>query len=111
MDITSGILRARAALRSHCCWQAGSTLVYSTCSFAPEENEAVLDRLLTTFGEALRLEPPGVALEEMQPPLTAWNGRPFRHDLGHARRILPTDTMEAFFVCKLRKTTTTLPNR
>ncbi|HYE57333.1 MAG TPA: RsmB/NOP family class I SAM-dependent RNA methyltransferase [Rhodothermales bacterium] len=82
----------------------GGVLVYSTCSLAPEENEVVLDRLLTTFEGALALEPIPVAVPELAPPLTAWQGKPFAHDLGYARRLLPDGTFEAFFVARLRKT-------
>ncbi|MDX1547748.1 MAG: RsmB/NOP family class I SAM-dependent RNA methyltransferase [Rhodothermales bacterium] len=89
------------------CLRPGGVLVYSTCTFAPEENEAALDKALTTFGEALRLEPLGLDLPGMQPPLTGWGGRAFRHDLSEARRLLPSETMEAFFVAKLRKTAPT----
>ena len=89
------------------CLKPGGTLVYSTCSFAPEENEAMLDKTLRRFGDALRLEPLDLELENMQPPLESWHGRPFKRDLQHARRLLPTETMEGFFVAKLRKTIST----
>ena len=89
------------------CLRPGGTLVYSTCSFAPEENEAMLDKTLRRFGDALRLEPLDLELENMQPPLESWHGRPFKRDLQHARRLLPTETMEGFFVAKLRKTIST----
>ena len=83
------------------------TLVYATCTFAPEENEAVLDATLRTFGEALGLEPLGLELDAMTPPLDAWDGHAFEHDLSAARRLLPTPTMEPFFVARLRKTART----
>ncbi len=89
------------------CLRPGGVLVYSTCTFAPEENEAVLDKTLRRFGEALRLEPIDLDLENTQPPLTGWRSKAFRHDLSPARRILPTPTMEGFFVAKLRKVTST----
>lgn len=87
----------------------GGVLVYSTCTFAPEENEVTVDKMLAKFGDALRVEPLGLELSNMQKPLEAWNRREFRDDLvSHARRILPTDTMEGFFVCKLSKNRSTL---
>ena len=89
------------------CLKPGGTLVYSTCSFAPEENEAILDKTLRRFGDALHLEPLGLELENMQPPLKSWQGRPFKSSLQHARRLFPTETMEGFFVAKLRKTAST----
>ncbi|MGI9173850.1 MAG: RsmB/NOP family class I SAM-dependent RNA methyltransferase [Rhodothermales bacterium] len=89
------------------CLKPGGTLVYSTCSFAPEENEAILDKTLRRFDGALHLEPLSLELENMQPPLESWQGRPFKSALRHARRLLPTETMEGFFVAKLRKTAST----
>ena len=85
----------------------GGVLVYATCSFAPEENEAVLDKALTTFDGALELEPLGVDVPNAEPALAGWDDRPFRHDLAHARRLVPDGTHEAFFVARLRKTAST----
>ena len=86
--------------------RVGGVLVYSTCTFAPEENEAVLDKTLRKFGDALRLEPLDLGLENMQPALFEWQGKSFKHDLSFACRLLPTPTMEAFFVAKIRRTAT-----
>ncbi len=91
--------------------RVGGVLVYSTCTFAPEENEAVLDKTLRRFGDALHLEPFDLDLENMQPPLTEWQGKPFKHDLSPARRLLPTPTMEGFFVVKIRKVSATADGR
>ena len=85
------------------CLQPGGVLVYSTCTFAPEENEAVLDKTLRRFGDALRLEPIDFDLETTQPALAAWQGKAFKHDLSPACRLLPTPTMEGFFVARIRK--------
>ncbi len=90
------------------CLKPGGVLVYATCSFAPEENEAILDKTLRTFGDALHLEPLGLDLPAMQPPLAQWQGKSFRHNLSEARRLLPTDVMEGFFLAKIRKVRTTL---
>ncbi|SHK38299.1 RsmB/NOP family class I SAM-dependent RNA methyltransferase [Rhodothermus profundi] len=81
----------------------GGVLVYATCTMAPEENEAVLTRLLHTFGDILAVEPIPLSLPNQLPGLARWNGRSFHPDLRHARRILPTTEMEGFFLCRLRK--------
>jgi 16S rRNA (cytosine1407-C5)-methyltransferase len=81
----------------------GGVLVYSTCSFAPEENEAVVSRLLAKVPGALAVEPIDLPLTRVQPGLREWRGARFHADLGQALRILPDDLMEGFFVCKLRK--------
>ncbi len=90
------------------CLRPGGVLVYSTCTFAPEENEAVLDKTLRKFGDALRLESIPLNLENTQPALTQWRGKPFKNDLSLARRLLPTPTMEGFFVAKIRKVARTV---
>ena len=93
------------------CLRPGGVLVYSTCTFAPEENEAVLDKTLRRFGDALRLESLALDLDNTQPALTHWRGKPFKHDLSPARRLLPTPTMEGFFVAKIRKLKATVDGR
>lgn len=82
----------------------GGVLVYSTCSFAPEENEGVLDRALEAWEGRVTVEPLPMEVPAMRPPLAAWRDRPFTHDLAPARRLLPDGTFEAFFVARLRKT-------
>ncbi len=86
----------------------GGTLVYSTCTFAPEENEAVLSRMVAKFEGRVEVVPVTLPPESrVQPALDAWRGKPFS-DIAHARRLLPIETMEAFFVAKLVKHETTL---
>lgn len=86
----------------------GGALVYATCSFAPEENEVVLDRTLSRFGDALHLEPLPLDVPAAVPALDGWDDQPFAHDLTHARRLLPDGTYEAFFVARIRKTDSTV---
>ena len=87
----------------------GGTLVYATCTFAPEENEGVLSRLLTRFEggvETVPVELPPVCTP--QAPLAEWRRKPFAPGVRHARRLLPNALMEGFFVAKLVKRTSTL---
>jgi 16S rRNA (cytosine1407-C5)-methyltransferase len=82
----------------------GGSLVYSTCTFAPEENEAVVDWLLgEEAGDGLALEPISLSFPNTMPGLTRWEKRTFRPSLVHAIRIVPTDEMEGFFLARLRK--------
>lgn len=85
------------------CLQPGGTLVYSTCSFAPEENEGVLTQALDFFCDEVELVPLAFSAENQQPCLTEWDGAPFHPSVRHALRILPTPQMEGFFVAKLHK--------
>ena len=92
----------------------GGTLVYSTCTFAPEENEGVVAKALKTFGDRLELVDAGLdpALEGLaQPGLAAWEDRAFPAALARTRRILPDGRFEAFYVARLVKHASTLGPR
>jgi NOL1/NOP2/sun family putative RNA methylase len=82
--------------------QPGGTVVYSTCTFAPEENEAVLDAVM---GERAHLEAWDLPGLKGQPGLTRWQGQTYRADLTRARRYWPhQNNTGGFFVAKLRRT-------
>lgn len=80
----------------------GGVVVYSTCTFAPEENEAVLDAVL---GDRAYLEPIHLPGLNGQSGLTQWQGQSYRQDLTLAQRYFPhfNDT-GGFFIAKLRRT-------
>ncbi|WP_201739276.1 RsmB/NOP family class I SAM-dependent RNA methyltransferase [Tepidimonas charontis] len=81
----------------------GGVLVYSTCSLSPEENECVLDVLLR-HRDDLQPEPaPWPCPLPAVPGLTEWAGQTLHPGLVHARRIIPTEWTDAFFLCRLRK--------
>lgn len=82
----------------------GGVLVYSTCTFAPEENEGVVDKVLRHFEGSVVLGEPTVELPEMIPGRGEWRGRPYRSpDLGRTRRVLPDGTLEGFFLARLER--------
>ena len=86
------------------CLKPGGSLVYSTCTFAPEENEAVIDRALEQFGSVLEVEEielPGA--QNVSAGLTRWQKAEYDQRVEHGVRILPDGIMEAFFIAKLRK--------
>ncbi|HEX7069602.1 MAG TPA: RsmB/NOP family class I SAM-dependent RNA methyltransferase [Rhodothermales bacterium] len=87
----------------------GGRLVYSTCAFAPEENEGAIAHALETFGDAVEVEPIDLQVEARVPPLPEWDGRAFPAEVQQAMRILPDGIMEGFFVCSLRKHASTVP--
>jgi NOL1/NOP2/sun family putative RNA methylase len=78
-------------------------LIYSTCSFAPEENEVVIRHILKKFPEQLELEPIDLPGVDTLPGLTQWRGRAMPEKLQHARRVIPNASTDAFFICALRK--------
>ena len=78
---------------------AGGTVVYSTCTFAPEENEAVLDHVLATEDCELR----GFDLSlAHRPGVTEWQDETYDPSVELAKRIYPhcNDT-GGFFCAKL----------
>jgi NOL1/NOP2/sun family putative RNA methylase len=76
------------------------TLVYSTCTLNPEENEAVIDFALKRFPIALEK----IKLKfEARHGVTEWKGEKFSEELKKAVRILPQDfNSEGFFIAKIK---------
>ncbi|MEW6750225.1 MAG: RsmB/NOP family class I SAM-dependent RNA methyltransferase [Candidatus Latescibacterota bacterium] len=93
------------------CLRPGGVLVYSTCTFAPEENEAVVQRVLQQFRGALQVDRVDLPTGQARPGLHAWQGKEFDPQLGGAVRLLPDGVLEGFFVCRLTKLSSTLPPR
>ncbi len=81
----------------------GGTLVYSTCTFSPEENEGVIDWFISKFKEKVEILPIEFPLENAIEGLSRWEGKKFSSSLRLTRRIIPDDLMEGFFVAKLKK--------
>jgi 16S rRNA (cytosine1407-C5)-methyltransferase len=84
----------------------GGTMVYSTCTFAPEENEMVLQWALETYGDAIQMEEVSQALPLHTRGLTTWGDLKFNPSVVKSVRVIPTADMEGFFVAKLTKTRT-----
>lgn len=95
--LQKGLLRRAVELT-----RPGGVVVYSTCTYAPEENEAVLDAI---YPEKAAIEP--VALPPqvtVDPGVTQWQGASYRPDVANAIRFWPhhNDT-GGFFVARLRR--------
>ena len=85
-----------------CALKAGGELIYSTCTFSPEENEEVVDWALSKF-EGLRLVPIDLPVPNKVRGLTSWEGKRFSNDLSLTIRIMPNESMEGFFLAKFKK--------
>lgn len=84
----------------------GGVLVYSTCTFGPEENELVVAKVLRRLAGEVELEPlpePIRALPGALPGLESWGGKQLDPALGHTRRIAPDGHLEGFFLARLRR--------
>ena len=78
----------------------GGVVVYSTCTYAPEENELVVENVL----DKARLEKISITGLQGCPGITDWNGEHLNDDLQNSTRYYPhlNDT-GGFFVAKLIK--------
>lgn len=101
LDATSNLQR-RLLGRALQLLAPGGRLLYSTCAYSPEENEAVLDSVLRDHPDVeligLPAGTPGL------PGIDRWQGTAFRKDLHRARRIFPHHTGSwGFFLALLCK--------
>ncbi len=80
----------------------GGTLVYSTCSTEPEENEGVVSYLLENVKDARMLEI-DLPIKRGQPVLE-FNGESYHPEVHNCLRLWPQDNdTEGFFVAGIRK--------
>lgn len=79
------------------------TLVYSTCSLEPEENEEVVDFLLKKYEDA-KLGEIKLNIKKSN-PILEFENKKYSEELKKCLRIWPQDNdTEGFFVAKIRKT-------
>ena len=78
-------------------------LVYSTCTFSPQENEEVIDWLLNRFKERIEVMAVNIPLKNTREGFVKWGGKSFSSQLKLTKRVLPNDFMEGFFIAKIRK--------
>lgn len=97
-------LQKRLILEAWRLLKPGGTLVYSTCTMAPEENEVVVDWLLRRQSDAELIPITITPLPDRVPTVQSWNNRALTHDLGDCLRLMPGRLTEAFFVAAFRKT-------
>ena len=80
----------------------GGIVVYSTCTFAPEENEAVIDAVV---GDRGILEPHVIPGLQSSPGQCLWQGKSFRPDSQYAQRYWPhVNNTGGFFIARIRRT-------
>jgi tRNA (cytosine49-C5)-methyltransferase len=80
----------------------GGTMVYSTCTIAPEENEFPVSQILRRHSD-LEVQPASFDQQNFRPGLTTWRDYRFDPALRDALRVWPTGQFEAFFAAKLVK--------
>jgi 16S rRNA (cytosine1407-C5)-methyltransferase len=81
----------------------GGRLLYATCSFAPEENEAIVQHLLDRYpGQAQLLALPPLPCRT-QPGLQVFEQQRFSADLQQTCRILPDRWFSGFYLALIGK--------
>lgn len=81
------------------CLKKGGTLVYSTCTHAPEEDESVVNFALKNF--PVKVEKISLPLK-CRPGLNSWENDEFDKEVNKVCRIYPQDNdSEGFFVSKM----------
>ncbi|MCR4284644.1 MAG: RsmB/NOP family class I SAM-dependent RNA methyltransferase [archaeon] len=81
--------------------KVGGTMVYSTCTLSPEENEAIVDHIIQNYD---------VEVEQIALPLKfrqgvcEWEGKEFSKEVKKCLRLYPQDNdTDGFFVSKIKK--------
>lgn len=91
----------------------GGTIVYSTCTLSPEENEHVIQWALNKEAGNIEVEPIQsselLQLTEARPGMDGWEKEKFDSSIKGTLRILPGQMTEGFYVAKLRKIGSSLP--
>lgn len=98
-------LQKRIASQAWELLKPGGVLIYSTCTMAPEENEAVIHYLTKRFYD-MTVETLPASFYELAgkvEPVHEWNGKQFNTEINNVLRLAPNDETEAFFVAKLVK--------
>ncbi len=87
----------------------GGTIVYSTCTLSPEENEEVVDWIMEKEKGHITLEEVEVPGLHFDPPILHWGTKNYDQHIGRTARVYPRTLMEGFYITKIRKLKSSLP--
>lgn len=80
----------------------GGTIVYSTCTYAPEENEQVMQHLIDH--RECNIEKPRLDGLKFSPGILEWRGRKFSGDMEKCTRLWPSqNNTHGFFLSVVKK--------
>lgn len=82
--------------------KTGWTLIYSTCTLSPEENEAVVHMILSNYPE-LQIDEVNIDYDKSIKWIKWFWKHVYRKDVTKCIRILPSEESEWFFVAKFIK--------
>lgn len=90
--------------------KSGGTLVYSTCTLEPEENEGVVTHLLDRHRNAKVVDIEIIESEGFKnfrkliiPGITHWSGNTYDPSVKKSIRVLPSPEMMGFYIAKIVK--------
>jgi 16S rRNA C967 or C1407 C5-methylase (RsmB/RsmF family) len=78
------------------------TLVYSTCTLAPEENEAITHFILSNYPD-MELVPVKIDSPYTRPGIKSFGKQIYRSDVVNTIRCLPSEETEGFYIAKFKK--------
>lgn len=80
----------------------GGSMVYSTCTYSPEENEEVIDHLIKNRSNS---DITKIKLNDIDTidPVLKWENKIFNEKINNCIRIFPNKLYESFFICKIIK--------
>ncbi|MBD3263623.1 MAG: RsmB/NOP family class I SAM-dependent RNA methyltransferase, partial [Candidatus Omnitrophica bacterium] len=83
--------------------EKGGELVYSTCTFSPEENEGIIDWFINKFKEKVEILPLNFPLDNTSAGIKSWKAKRFSPSVRLCKRILPDANRQGFFIARIRK--------
>lgn len=81
----------------------GGRLVYSTCTLAPEENEGVLQTLITVFPQAKIVPVQLPTFSEFRKGMAEFQKTTYDTQIQNAVRVIPSQRFEGFFIAAITK--------
>lgn len=80
------------------------TLVYSTCTMEPEENEGIIDFIVNKYEDSIKIEKISIKGVKSSPPILKFDNFDYDKKIKNCLRIWPQDNdTEGFFIAKIRK--------
>ena len=96
--------KQKSLLRSaYAALKPGGVLLYCTCSYAPEENELVVQHLLRRTAAKLESLDPSQIPSHSIAGLNHWRGKDLIADLSATVRVLPHGVWDGFYLARISK--------
>jgi 16S rRNA (cytosine1407-C5)-methyltransferase len=88
----------------------GGTMIYSTCTLEPDENEGVITHLLKTHKNAVVEEIPmfmstdfATDKKNVKRGILTWNGKEYSKEVSKTYRVIPSERMMGFYIAQIKK--------